>query len=748
MERLRLCMDGLEINREEFISSVEAGLCDNMTVAEFSEYSGQVAESMSTRHPHYGMLSARIVLEVLYRNTLDRFSSRVEYARMNSNLISDEFYSIVVENREFLDGLIVAERDKEWSYFGLMTIMRSYLLSVGGRVVERPQDMFLRASIQLNKRSLGDVRETYELLSKRLFTFGSPVFFNSGSEMPQMASCFLVDPESDTVEGHFETLKKCAVVSQEGGGIGINLHSVRAKGSPLHRVGGEAKGIVPLAQVYNWALKYIGHGSKRTGRAAIYLEPWHRDIFSFLELRRNTGKEEIRARDVFTALWIPDLFMERVERDEEWSLFCPDDAPGLCDVWGEEFRDLYCRYEGSVRREVVPAQKVWRAVIESQVETGTPYMVYKDTCNRLSNQQNLGTIKSSNLCAEIVEYTGRGEMAVCNLASVCLPRFVCNGVFDFDLLRTVTKVVVRNLNRMIDVTHYPVSDARVSNLRHRPIGVGVQGLADTFIMMRLPFESPEARVLNRDIFETIYYAALESSCEMAQEFGRYESFEGSPLSNGVFHFEMFGTGTSKRWDWEQLRRNIVRHGTRNSLLVAVMPTASTSQILGNNECIEPYTSNVFTRRTLAGEFRVVNRHLMEDLLRLNLWSSEMKDLVIDSDGSIQRISVIPPAIREIYKTAWEIKMKSVIDMAKDRQAFVDHSQSLNIFIAQPSYSQVSSMHFYGFRAGLKTGMYYLRSKPISAPIKFSLDPNVVEAARRSMAGTDRDMSEECDNCSA
>lgn len=749
MEKLSSYFKGLEIDRDEFVDVIEVGLCDEMTVEEFTEYSSQAAESLSTKHPHYGILSVRIVLGGLYDRTFGRFSERMRYIKMNSDVLCDEFYDIIMDNKNFFDGLIVSDGD-DWSYFGIMTLMKSYLLSVNNRVAERPQDMFLRVAIQLNKRNLEDVRETYEYLSRRLFTFGSPAFFNSGSSMSQMASCFLVDPEEDTVEGHFETLKKCAVVSQEGGGIGINFHNVRAKGSPLFRVGGEAKGIVPLAQVYNWTLKYIGHGSKRTGRVAIYLEPWHRDILSFLDLRKSTGKEELRARDVFTALWIPDLFMERVEKDEAWSLFCPNDAPGLCEVWGDEFRELYCRYEKSARRDVVPAQKIWKAIIESQIETGTPYMMYKDTCNRLSNHQHIGTIKSSNLCAEIVEYSGCGEIAVCNIASVCLPKFVHNGAFDFDMLRSVIRVLVKDLNKMIDVTRYPVENAKVSNMRHRPIGIGVQGLADTFIMMGLPFESPGARSLNKEIFESLYYSALESSCELAKKFGKYSTFDGSLLSKGVFHFEAFGAGVSGRWDWESLRSDIVRYGSRNSLLIAVMPTASTSQIFGNNECIEPYTSNVYTRRTLAGEFKVVNRHLVKDLFKLNLWSPKMKDLIIDHDGSIQKIPTIPQSMKDLYKTAWEIKMKSVIDMAKDRQAFIDHSQSLNIFIARPSYSQISSMHFYGFRAGLKTGMYYLRTRPITAPIKFSLDPKSMEDARREILGNSgqKDAPEGCDHCSA
>ncbi|MEP6792766.1 MAG: ribonucleoside-diphosphate reductase subunit alpha, partial [Saprospiraceae bacterium] len=607
-------------------------------------------------------------------------------------------------------------------YFGFKTLERSYLLRMDKQVVERPQHMLMRASIGIHGEDVASAVETYNLMSEKWFIHATPTLFNAGTPKPQLSSCFLLSMVDDSIEGIFETLSRCAKISQSAGGIGLSIHNVRATGSYIKGTGGTSNGIIPMLRVFNDTARYVDQGGgKRKGAFAVYLEPWHADIQEFLELKKNHGKEEQRARDLFYAMWIPDLFMERVKNDEMWSLFCPNEAPGLCDTYGGEFEALYHKYEQEGKaRKVVRAQDVWNSIIESQVETGTPYMLYKDAVNRKNNQKNLGTIRSSNLCTEIMEYTSADEVAVCNLASIALPKFVENGEFNFKQLFEITRVATRNLNKVIDVNYYPIIEAKNSNMRHRPIGLGVQGLADAFILMRFPFDSPEARKLNKEIFETIYFAALTESCAIAERDGTYQSYEGSPASQGILQYDMWGAEPSDRWDWIGLKARIAKHGLRNSLLVAPMPTASTSQILGNNECIEPYTSNIYTRRTLSGEYIVVNKHLLNDLIRLNLWDEEMKEALIASNGSVQHVHGLPQELKELYKTVWEISQKVIIDMAADRGAFICQSQSLNLFVENASKGKLSSMHFYAWQKGLKTGMYYLRSKAAVDPIKFTL----------------------------
>jgi ribonucleoside-diphosphate reductase subunit M1 len=598
--------------------------------------------------------------------------------------------------------------------------------------------MLMRVAVGIHGNDIDAAIETYDMMSERWFTHASPTLFNAGTRRPQLSSCFLLTMTEDSIEGIYDTLKLCANISKSAGGIGLNVHCIRARGSFIAGTNGLSNGLVPMLRVYNNTARYVDQGgNKRPGAFAIYLEPWHADVFDFLDLKKNTGKEEQRARDLFYALWIPDLFMKRVETNDNWSLMCPDECPGLADVWGDEFEELYTRYEQEGRaRSVVKAQKLWFAILESQVETGTPYMLYKDSCNRKSNQQNLGTIKCSNLCTEVVEYSSPDEVAVCNLASIALPRFVtAERQYDFKKLYEVTKVVTRNLNKIIDVNYYPVPEAQKSNFRHRPIGIGVQGLADAFILMRYAFDSEEASVLNKQIFETIYYAALEASCEIAQLFGPYETYEGSPVSKGILQQDMWDVPDPESlWDWKQLREDIAKHGVRNSLLVAPMPTASTAQILGNNESIEPYTSNIYTRRVLSGEFQVVNSHLMNDLASLGLWNSEMKQKIIAHNGSVQNIDEVPDDLKVLYKTVWEISQKTLINMAADRGAFIDQSQSFNVHMAEPNYGKLTSMHFYGWKKGLKTGMYYLRSRPAANAIQFTIDQKIQMAAKAARKG--------------
>lgn len=728
----KLCY-GLDTNHVDPILvalRVIEGIYDGVTTSELDNLASEVAATLTTRHPDYALLAARIAISNLQKNTKKSFAETISdlyrYVDPKSGrdapLVSEEVYKIVQDNAELLDSSIIYDRDFGYDYFGFKTLERSYLLKMHGKVAERPQQMLMRVAVGIHKRDIPAVIQTYDLLSERWFTHATPTLFNAGTPNPQMSSCFLLQIKDDSIDGIFDTLKSCAKISQSAGGIGLSIHNVRATGSYIRGTGGTSNGIVPMLRVYNDTARYIDQGGgKRKGSFAIYLEPWHADIFEFLDLRKNHGKEEIRARDLFSALWIPDLFMQRVETNGTWSLFCPNEAPGLSDCWGDEFNALYERYEREGKaRKTIKAQDLWFKVLEAQIETGNPYMLYKDACNRKSNQQNLGTIKSSNLCTEIVEYTSPDEVAVCNLASLALPRFVIDGVFDHQKLFEVTKVVTRNLNRVIDGNSYPIPEAKKSNMRHRPIGIGVQGLADAFLILRYPFESEEARRLNQEIFETIYFGAMTASMELAKEEGAYETYPGSPVSKGVFQYDMWNVTPSPRWNWAELKEEVKKYGVRNSLLIAPMPTASTSQILGNNECFEPYTSNLYSRRVLSGEFIVVNKYLMKDLVRLNLWNDTMKDKILRANGSIQGILEIPQEIRELYKTVWEIKQKQLIDLSADRGPYICQSQSLNLFVENATFAKLSSMHFYAWKQGLKTGMYYLRTKAAVDAIKFTV----------------------------
>jgi ribonucleoside-diphosphate reductase alpha subunit len=721
---------------QEYISPIEIakkviqGIYDKVTTSDLDNLAAETAATMAAIHPEYALLAARIAVSNLHKNTDKSFSETMEalYHYIDpatgdrANLISDEAIAVVRNNRDKLDSAIIYDRDYSFDYFGFKTLERSYLLRMEGKVVERPQHLLMRAAVGIHGEDINSAIETYHYMSEKWFIHATPTLFNAATPKPQLSSCFLLSMTDDSISGIFETLSRCAKISQSAGGIGLSIHNIRAKGSYIKGTGGTSNGIIPMLKVFNDTARYVDQGGgKRKGAFAIYLEPWHADILEFLELKKNHGKEELRARDLFYALWIPDLFMQRVKEDGNWSLFCPNEAADLYDTYGGEFESLYHRYEAEGKaRKVVKAQELWFSILESQIETGTPYILYKDACNKKSNQKNLGTIRSSNLCTEIIEYTSKDEVAVCNLASIGLNKFVNNGQFDFQKLYEVTRVVTRNLNKVIDINYYPIPEARNSNMRHRPIGIGVQGLADAFILMRLPFDSAEARKLNRDIFETIYYAALTESCHLAEKHGHYETFSGSPASKGELQYDMWGVKPSDRWNWTELKENIAKVGLRNSLLVAPMPTASTSQILGNNECFEPYTSNIYTRRTLSGEYIVVNKHLLNDLIGLGLWNEDMKEKLMLYNGSVQQIDEVPQHIKDLYKTAWEISQKVIIDMAADRGAFICQSQSLNLFVESPSFSKLSSMHFYGWQKGLKTGMYYLRSKAAVDPIKFTL----------------------------
>ncbi|KAI1629447.1 ribonucleoside-diphosphate reductase large chain [Exophiala viscosa] len=700
---------------------------------------------MTVTHPDYAILAARIAVSNLHKQTKKQFSSVISdlYHYVNpkngklSPMISKETYECVMKHADELNSAIVYDRDFNYQYFGFKTLERSYLLKIGKQVAERPQHMLMRVSVGIHGDDVEKAIQTYNLMSQKCFTHASPTLFNAGTPQAQLSSCFLIDMKEDSIEGIYDTLKTCAMISKTAGGIGLNAHCIRATGSYIAGTNGTSNGLIPMLRVFNNTARYVDQGgNKRPGAFAIYLEPWHADVFDFLNLRKNHGKEEVRARDLFYALWTPDLFMERVEKNQDWTLFCPHEAPGLADVYGEEFEALYERYEKEGRgRSTIKAQKLWYAILESQTETGTPYMLYKDACNRKSNQKNLGTIRSSNLCTEIVEYTAPDEVAVCNLASLALPTFVdqARGEYDFGRLHEVTQVVTRNLNKIIDVNYYPVPEAKNSNMRHRPIGLGVQGLADAFLALRLPFDSPEARQLNIQIFETIYHAALTASCELAQEEGTYSTYEGSPVSQGILQYDMWNVTPTDLWDWDSLKADIAKHGVRNSLLVAPMPTASTSQILGNNECFEPYTSNIYSRRVLAGEFQVVNPWLLKDLVDLGLWSDNMKNRIIADGGSIQNVPNIPAEIKALYKTVWEISQRNVLQMAADRGAFIDQSQSLNIHLKEPTMGKITSMHFAGWKMGLKTGMYYLRTMAASQPIQFTVDQEQLKVADTNIA---------------
>ena len=748
---------GLSISEKDVIEiakKVIQGIYDNITTTELDNLAAETAAAQTTIHPDFSVLAARIAVSNLHKNTLKSFSKTAqllyEYTdpitQTHAPLISEEIYKIIRKNADELDSSVIYDRDYNFDYFGFKTLERSYLIRTNGKVTERPQHLFMRVALGIHKEDIQAAIETYNLMSEKWFIHATPTLFNAGTPKPQMSSCFLLSMTEDSIAGIFDTLKRCALISQSAGGIGVSIHNIRSTGSYIKGTGGISNGIIPMLRVFNDTARYVDQGGgKRKGAIAVYIEPWHLDIFDFIDIRKNHGKEEMRARDLFPALWIPDLFMQRVEADQMWSLFDPNEAQGLYEVYGEKFNELYTTYENEGKfRKQIKARELWTAILEAQIETGTPYMCYKDAVNEKSNQKNIGTIRSSNLCTEIMEYTNADEVAVCNLASLALPRYVSSGGFDFQKLYEVTKIVTRNLNKIIDGNYYPIPETKTSNDRHRPIGLGVQGLADVFLLLRLPFESPEARRLNKDIFETIYFASMEASMDLAKEQGAYSSFAGSPLSEGKFQFDLWQVVPSDRWDWEKLRQEVMTHGVRNSLLLAPMPTASTSQILGNNECFEPYTSNIYNRRVLSGEFVVVNKFLLKDLIELGLWNPTMKNKLIAENGSVQNIPEIPTELKELYKTVWEIKQKTIIDMAAERGAFICQSQSLNLFMAEPNLAKLTSMHFHAWKSGLKTGMYYLRTKAAVDAIKFTVDTQLLLG--QSQVACSLDNPEECLAC--
>lgn len=725
------------VSPEAVAMKVIEGIYDGVTTSALDNLAAEVAAAKTIDHPDYALLASRIAVSNLHKETKKSFSDVMEdlYKYVDSktgqraSLIADDVYEVINNNRELLDSSIIYDRDFRYDYFGFKTLSRSYLLKIDGKIAERPQQMLMRVAVGIHKNDLTQAIKTYNLMSEGWFTHATPTLFNAGTPKPQMSSCFLLTMKEDSIEGIYETLKSCAQISQSAGGIGLAIHDIRATGSYIKGTNGTSNGIVPMLRVFNDTARYVDQGGgKRKGSFAMYLEPWHADVFDFLDLKKNFGKEEQRARDLFYALWIPDLFMKRVEENGDWTLMCPHECPGLSETYGAEFEALYTQYESEGKgRKTIKAQDLWFKILESQIETGTPYMLYKDAANLKSNQKNLGVIKSSNLCTEIMEYTAPDEIAVCNLASLALPKFVTEeGTFDHDKLFEVTYQATVNLNKIIDENFYPVEEARRSNLRHRPIGLGVQGLADAFIMMRYPFESEEAKALNKEIFETIYYASMTASKDLAKIHGPYETFAGSPVSQGIFQYDMWNVSPSARWEWDVLKEEVKTHGVRNSLLLAPMPTASTAQILGNNECFEPYTSNLYTRRVLSGEYIIVNKHLLKDLVKEGIWNKEMRQKLMASNGSVQAISEIPTHIKELYKTAWEISQKAVIEMAADRGAYICQSQSLNIYMENANFGKLTSMHFYGWKKGLKTGMYYLRTKAATDAIKFTLDKAVTE----------------------
>lgn len=774
LDKLRRLSEGLDPNWVDPANLTKLtieGLYDGVTTRELDQLAAETAASLVSQHPDYSKLAARICVDDLHRSTKDVFTDVItdlrEYidpeSKKHAPLISEDVYDIIMANAEVLNNHIDYARDFNYDYFGFKTLERSYLLRLDGEVAERPQHMLMRVAVGIHHGDIEKALRTYDLMSNGYFTHATPTLFNSGTPMPQMSSCFLLTMQDDSLHGIYDTLKQCALISKSAGGIGLSIHHIRAKGSYIKGTNGTSNGIVPMLRVFNDTARYVDQGGgKRKGSIAIYLEPWHPDLIEFLDLRKNHGKEEMRARDLFYALWTPDLFMERVQDNADWSFFCPNECPGLQDVYGDEFKELYHSYEAQgLARKTVPAREVWDKIVEAQIETGTPYMLYKDAANLKSNQKNLGTIRSSNLCTEIMEYTSADEVAVCNLASIALPKYVENGSFNHDLLFDVTYHATGNLNRVIDVNYYPVEEARNSNMRHRPIGLGVQGLADTFAMLGLAFDSPEARALNKEIFETIYFAACTASKDAAIVDGAYSTFEGSPASQGLLQFDLWGMNEhSGRWDWDSLKTEIMENGMRNSLLVAPMPTASTSQILGNNECFEAFTSNLYVRRTLSGEFIVLNKHLVNDLIAAGLWSMALKDEILRHKGSIQAIEGIPDNIKALYKTTWEIKQKHVLDMAADRGAYIDQSQSMNIHMIDANAAKVSSMHFYGWKSGLKTGMYYLRTKAAADAIQFTVeskaknDPTVNGLAERAELTTmeeiacSLDSPDDCLSCGA
>jgi len=735
---IKLCY-GLDplVSAEAVAIKVIEGIYDGVSTTDLDNLAAEVAAAKTIDHPDYALLASRIAVSNLHKETKKTFSDVMEDLHnyidpktgQNASLLADDVYEIIVNNKDILDSSIIYDRDFRYDYFGFKTLTRSYLMKLNGEIAERPQQMLMRVSLGIHKNDIQEAIKTYNLMSEGWFTHATPTLFNSGTPKPQMSSCFLLTMKSDSISGIYDTLKSCAQISQSAGGIGLALHDIRATGSYIKGTNGTSNGVVPMLRVFNDTARYVDQGGgKRKGSFAMYIEPWHADVFDFLDLKKNHGKEEQRARDLFYALWIPDLFMKRVKENGDWTLMCPHECPGLSDTHSQEFEALYTRYENEGKgRKTIKAQDLWFKILESQIETGTPYMLYKDAANSKSNQQNLGTIKSSNLCTEIIEYTAPDEIAVCNLASLALPKYITDeGTFDHDKLFEVTYQATVNLNKIIDENFYPVEEARNSNLRHRPIGLGVQGLADAFILLKYPFESEEARKLNAEIFETIYYASMTASKDLAKVNGAYETFEGSPVSKGVFQFDMWNVTPSSRWEWDVLKEEVKTYGVRNSLLLAPMPTASTAQILGNNECFEPYTSNIYTRRVLSGEFIIVNKHLLKDLVKAGLWNKDMRQKIMASNGSIQNITEIPQNLKDLYKTAWEISQKAIIDLAADRGAYICQSQSLNIFMENANFGKLTSMHFYGWEIGLKTGMYYLRTKAATDAIKFTVDKSVVE----------------------
>ena len=745
----------------EIAKKVIDGLYDGVSTQELDELAAETAATLTTKHPDFATLAARIAVSNLHKTTSKSFSSTMKrlYTYVNpktgenASLLSKEVYGVINKNAALLDSSIIYDRDFSYDYFGFKTLEKSYLLRLDGKVIERPQHMLMRVAIGIHMDDIDSVLETYNLLSEKWFTHATPTLFNAGTPKPQLSSCFLLTMKEDSIDGIYDTLKQCAKISQSAGGIGLSIHNVRGTGSYIKGTNGVSNGIIPMLRNFDMTARYVDQGGgKRKGSFAIYIEPWHSDIFEFLQLKKNHGKEELRARDLFYAMWIPDLFMKRVESNEDWSLFSPDEAKNLHETYGEEFEKLYEKYEKEGKaRKTVKAQDLWFEILEAQIETGNPYILYKDAANKKSNQKNLGTIKSSNLCTEIIEYTAPDEVAVCNLASIALNKFVKDDLtYDHQKLYEITKVITKNLNKVIDVNYYPVEEARNSNMRHRPIGIGVQGLADTFILMRHAFDSPEAKQLNAEIFETIYFAAMESSMEIAQKEGSYKTYKGSPVSKGIFQFDMWGVvPSSKRWDWTKLKREVKKHGVRNSLLLAPMPTASTSQILGNNECFEPYTSNIYTRRVLSGEFIVVNKHLLKDLIKLKLWDENMKDTLMAANGSIQDIKEIPDDIKLIYRTVWEVSQKSIIDMAADRGAYICQSQSMNIHMQDANFGKLTSMHFHAWKKGLKTGLYYLRTKAAADAIKFTIvkDEKAIDKEQEKAAmQCSIDNQDDCEMC--
>jgi len=759
---IKMCY-GLDplVSPEAVAMKVIEGIYDGVSTSDLDNLAAEVAAAKTIDHPDYALLASRIAVSNLHKETKKTFSDVMQdlynyidpKTGENAALLSKEVHDIIMENKNLLDSSIIYDRDFRYDYFGFKTLTRSYLMKLNGKIAERPQQMLMRVSVGIHKHDIESAIRTYNLMSEGWFTHATPTLFNSGTPKPQMSSCFLLTTKEDSINGIYDTLKSCAQISQSAGGIGLSIHDIRATGAYIKGTNGTSNGIVPMLRVFNDTARYVDQGGgKRKGSFAMYLEPWHADVFDFLDLKKNHGKEEQRARDLFYALWIPDLFMKRVKENGDWTLMCPHECPGLSDTHSDEFEKLYAKYEKAGKgRKTIKAQDLWFKILESQIETGTPYMLYKDAANSKSNQQNLGVIKSSNLCTEIIEYTAPDEVAVCNLASLALPKYVNeDNTFNFDKLFEVTYQATINLNKIIDENFYPVEEARNSNMRHRPIGLGVQGLADTYIMMRLPFESQEAKALNREVFETIYFASMTASKDLAKEHGPYESYPGSPVSKGVFQYDMWEVSPTDRWERSVLKDEVKKYGVRNSLLLAPMPTASTAQILGNNECFEPYTSNIYTRRVLSGEFIIVNKHLLKDLVKEGLWNKTMRQKIMAANGSVQNIEEVPEELKLLYKTAWEISQKAIIEQAADRGAYICQSQSLNIFMENANFGKLTSMHFYGWEKGLKTGMYYLRTKAATDAIKFTVDKDVIAQSTskaKDEIACSLDDPDDCEMCS-